>query len=98
MPDLKSIKKRMVKMEGMVGKEKKPTFKDGAKALVSNVKSRIKIKKNIRSMANSAAMTELKGTKDLNPSQRGANKAQNRATAAYKATKKFLKKQIKVKY
>jgi hypothetical protein len=76
----------------------KSQIKKGIKAIPEGFKARANVRKNIKSMANSAAQAELNRTKILEPSQRGTNQAFNRANAAYKETKKNLKKQVPRKY
>lgn len=73
-------------------------IKKGIKAIPEGFKARANVRKNIKSMANSAAQAELNKIKTLAPADRGTNQAFNRASNVYKETKKNLKKQVPRKY
>jgi len=86
-----SLDPRIVKKSGKM-------FKEGLQAIPKGIKARAQTRKNIKSMANTDAMAELKRTKKLDPYERSSNDAFNRAGKAYKTTKKNLEKQIPKKY
>ncbi len=73
-------------------------FVEGIKAPFKAAKAKAQTRKNINSMANTAARMQLMEDRDLPSMQKGYKNLSARQDKAYKAAKKDLKNQIPKKY
>jgi len=73
-------------------------FVEGIKAPFKMAKAKAQTRKNINSMANTAAKMQMMEDRSLSPMQKGYKNLAARQDATYKAVKKDLKKQVPRKY